>query len=151
MLPMLGAARNDPPQLTIGTHACSSLSKDLCKGCDIFMSCENLGHFNVRKYKFSNIIITIIIWPHNIYQQSDVYSISWKEDRIVWIGVKYLLSHDFLRSKVDHDDHPFCQYQSKSRPLACYSLHFRDDRCKQILLILSNNVHEFVSVNKNGY
>jgi len=142
---MLGTARNDPPQLSIGTQACSSLSKDLCKGYDIFMSCENLCHFKCKKYKFFNIIITmIIIWPHNIYQQSDVYSISWKEDRVVWDGVKYLLSHDFLRSKVDHDHQPFCQYQSQNRPLACYSLHFRDHRRKQILLILGNNVHEFV-------
>ncbi len=144
---MLGAARNDLPQLSLGTQACSSLSKDLCKDYDIFMSCENLCHFNARKYKFFKYIIMIIIWPHNIYQQSDVYSISWKEDRVVCIGVKYLLSHDFLRSKVDHDNHPFCQYQSQNRPLACYSFHFRDHRCKQILLILSNNVHEFVRVN----
>jgi len=78
--------------------------------------------------EFFNIIITIIIWPHNIYQQSDVYSISWKVDRVAWIGVKYLLSHDFLPSKVDHEDHPFCQHQSENRPLACYSLHFRDDQ-----------------------
>ncbi len=62
----------------------------------------------------------------------------------MWIGVKYLLSHDFLRSKVAHDNHPFCQYQSQNRPLACYSLHFRDHRRKKILLILSNNVYEFV-------
>jgi hypothetical protein len=147
MLPMLGTARNDPQQLSFGTQACSSLSKDLCKGYDMFMSCENLCHFNVRKYKFFNIIITIVIWPHNIYQQSNVYSISWKEDRVVWIGVKYLLSHDFPRSKVDHDDHPFCQYQSQNRPLAFNSLHFRDHRRKQILLIPSKNVHEFVRVN----
>jgi hypothetical protein len=66
----------------------------------------------------------------------------------VWIGVKYLLSHDFLRSKVDHDNHPFCQYQSENKPLACYSFHFCDHRCKQILLILSNNAHEFVRVNQ---